>query len=1093
MTEKHLRYFFGQAVFKRGKDLFDDGAVGDLRMVDGLTVEGPVRGSTGNRYTPRVYFAENGDVKQSACDCPSSAPCKHEVALALAFLARRKLGILTRAEHWRDELGALGRSYESATEETIELRVSPEAMKDQEQKSTSFLQATLVLQRKYLGLANWELVLHLSQEFGQLGLNLAQRYRKKDGSPGRIEKYSPSRADHSDSLIQELEVLQQANANDHRLLPLLLERLPQVLAQGIPLLGPEGENLSLGKLGQIHAVPRPAGIREDRPGHFKVQRTINYDVQVAEEATERTVWKDIPRHSLLQAGQYLLALVPGILLVRKLGVRQQTVVRAALLSPDAYQNLKHDDLVALHGDEDVAIQPQDQELNLALVRIRPRPVLEISEYYESLALDLSFQYRDVLLPAESTETGIPMGKGQYLLRNLDFEKQALHVLARTLRSVYGRKAVPRDDYLDDYRSWDRHKTVEDRWIIEGVELDTFLQNQGSLFLDAHFDLRIEGESLKESKKFRFEVAGLGTDWLKLGLSLELEDGEFMGIQALALSPGGLISGLVNTKKRYLILKPEDRHKLENLLARFQDRDPDDDAILLPAHDSASLDFALEEAELEDPVRAMLEARRDLMERLCAPPSLTAPAMPPCFKGELRSYQKIGFAWLVEHHRHGINSLLADDMGLGKTIQTLCFMAQLHQEGTFTRGLLVAPVVTLANWEAEGRRFFPDLQLFQHRGAERDLGGIPKEGPTLLVTSYQTLTKDRDELSKLDFDLLILDEAQMVKNHRSKTFDAVNSMKARFRLSLTGTPVENRLMELWAQLHLLEPAMLGTEKSFKSRFANPIEKLQDRNRADQLRRMVAPFILRRRKEDVLDDLPPKEILTEYIDLDPSQRRFYETIRENLAQEVDLAFRCAEPGKALIIMMAALLRLRQCCLLPALVHDDGKKTPSAKMEFFVDFLESILAADHRILVFSQFIGVLDELQRLCNERDIPFCLIQGETKDRQGQIDRFRSPDGPRVFFLSLKAGGVGINLVEADYVLLFDPWWNPAVEMQAIDRAHRIGQKRSVTVYKLIARDTVESKILALQEKKRDLADALIRGDNPGLGTISREEAAELFS
>jgi len=455
--------------------------------------------------------------------------------------------------------------------------------------------------------------------------------------------------------------------------------------------------------------------------------------------------------------------------------------------------------------------------------------------------------------------------------------------------------------------------------------------------------------------------------------------------------------------------------------------------------------------------------------------IPAAPLPPELRAALRDYQRQGVDWLCLLRDAGIGALLADDMGLGKTLQTLCAV-----DG---RTLVVAPTSTLHNWASEIAKFRPELRVNLYHGAKRNLDAAAD----LTLTSYAVLRLDKDLLAKAawSWDVLVLDEAQAIKEPTTATAAAAFEIPARWRVALTGTPVENRLTELWSLAHFLNPGLLGGRKDFVTRYARRIE-LGHARAAEELQAKIRPFVLRRRKSEVAPELPPRTEIVLRCVLDAEERAVYDSLRATTHAEV--AEKLAAGG-AMIEALELLLRLRQAACHPALVPGQAA-TRSSKVDLLVEQLTEITGAGHRALVFSQWTSLLDLVEDALEAAEITYTRLDGKTDDRAAVVARFQSPDGPPVMLVSLRAGGTGLNLTAADHVYLLDPWWNPAVEDQAADRAHRIGQQRPVFIHRLIAEGTVEEKILELHQRKRALAGAVIEGANTP--ALTREDLIELL-
>ncbi len=455
---------------------------------------------------------------------------------------------------------------------------------------------------------------------------------------------------------------------------------------------------------------------------------------------------------------------------------------------------------------------------------------------------------------------------------------------------------------------------------------------------------------------------------------------------------------------------------------------------------------------------------------------TLPEAPlaPALAAQLRSYQAVGVRWLHFLGRAGLGALLADDMGLGKTLQALATFGP--------RTLVVAPTSLLANWRDELARFRPELAVHTYHGADREL----EERAPVTLTTYALLRRDAERLAAVPWELVVLDEAQAIKNPDSQTARAAFALRAERRVALTGTPVENRLEELWSEMHFLNPGLLGGRSDFDERVARRVAS-GDPDAAPRLRERLRPFVLRRRKAEVAPELPPRIDVVLHCVLSEAERAVYDAVRAATTPEV--LERLARGG-SVMEALEALLRMRQACCHPRLVPGQ-QLDASAKLELLTDRLETIAAEGHKALVFSQWTGLLDLVEPRLREAGLGFVRLDGSTENRGEVVARFQAESGPPVFLISLRAGGTGLNLTAADHVFLLDPWWNPAVEDQAADRAHRIGQERPVLVHRLVAQDTVEERILALQESKRALAAAALDG---GAGAaLTRDDLLALLA
>jgi superfamily II DNA or RNA helicase len=490
-----------------------------------------------------------------------------------------------------------------------------------------------------------------------------------------------------------------------------------------------------------------------------------------------------------------------------------------------------------------------------------------------------------------------------------------------------------------------------------------------------------------------------------------------------------------------------------------------------------------------------EALRELGRKIKNFGGIADVAIPDGLQAELRHYQQQGLNWLQFLREYRFGGILADDMGLGKTVQTLTHLLLEKQSGRMVAPcLIIAPTSLMSNWRREAARFTPDLKVLVLQGSDRKQQFDKINDYDLVLTTYPLLPRDEEFLLSQKYYYLILDEAQIVKNPNAKAAKIVRAIKAEQRLCLTGTPMENHLGELWTQFDFLMPGFLGDNASFKRLYRTPIEIHGNGEQRQRLVKRIAPFMLRRTKQEVVAELPPKTEIVRSVPLGQKQAMLYESIRLTMEQKVRQAI--AEKGLARshITILDALLKLRQTCCDPrTLPLAEAKKVKeSAKLELLMEMLPELLEEGRRILLFSQFTRMIALIEAELDARHIAYSKLTGQTKHRDEAIERFKS-GAADVFLISLKAGGVGLNLTEADTVIVYDPWWNPAAEDQAADRAHRIGQDKPVFVYKLITENTVEEKILAMQEKKRALAQGVYDGDKKGESlSLTADDLSALF-
>lgn len=470
-------------------------------------------------------------------------------------------------------------------------------------------------------------------------------------------------------------------------------------------------------------------------------------------------------------------------------------------------------------------------------------------------------------------------------------------------------------------------------------------------------------------------------------------------------------------------------------------------------------------------------------------------LPEGINAEFREYQTKGFGWLWFMYKYGLNGILADDMGLGKTLQALAVIQKAKEEDGPAPTLVICPTTVVFNWESEIQKFAPTLSCMKLAGVERKQ--FFKEIPNhdIVITSYALVRRDIAKLKEYNFRYVILDESQNIKNAMSQTAQAVKKLQASHKLALSGTPIENKLEELWSVFDFLMPGFLFSVADFNSRYVNPIMERQDKTVEKRLKLQIYPFILRRMKRDVAKDLPDKVENIAYCELTDEQRDFYLQVLDSTKEELFKSIEQNGLEKSRLSIFSALLRLRQICCHPRLYDKENVKNimKSGKFEKLKAMLEEIIGEGHRILLFSQFVDMLDLIKGWLEREGIPYEYLTGKTKDRQGAVERFNSTPSIPIFLISLKAGGTGLNLTGADYVIHYDPWWNPAVEDQATDRAYRIGQTKKVFVYRLITKNTVEEKIQKLKTVKRNLVDSVISVDRNIVKSLTMDDIREIFS
>jgi SNF2-related domain/Helicase conserved C-terminal domain len=591
----------------------------------------------------------------------------------------------------------------------------------------------------------------------------------------------------------------------------------------------------------------------------------------------------------------------------------------------------------------------------------------------------------------------------------------------------------------------------------------------------------------DPENFIFQMEDDGTGWFHLSVGFEVggKQLDLLPILADLLARGAAETSLEFPAEGHILYHLKDGRALRLPAARVRKILRHFSALLDPRRFSGSklrlhpLDAAalttVEELNISPP-----DSLARLAERLSQTKGLEEVPEPEGLKATLRDYQRSGYHWMQFLARHELHGILADDMGLGKTLQTITHLLEEKTSGRSQAkpSLVIAPTSVVPNWAAEARKFATSLKVLILDGPQRRkyFRSIPYAD--VVITSFALLQRDIEHLKKHTFHLAVLDEAQYIKNASAKVAQAACQLDARHRLCLSGTPIENHLGELWSLMRFLMPGFLGGQEDFNRNFRNPIEKDGDTARQQSLKARVAPLILRRTKNEVAKELPPKTILVHPIELNTGQKDLYETVRATMDKRVRQAIAIRGLEGSRMLFLEALLKLRQICCEPKLLKFVGESkieadaAGSAKLDYLADLLDTLIEEGRRILIFSQFTSMLSLIEQLLIDRQVAYLKLTGESKNRGELVDKFQTGNFP-VFLISLKAGGTGLNLTAADTVIHYDPWWNPAAEAQATDRAYRIGQTQPVFVHKLICQGTVEERIHLLQQKKSQLADELL--------------------
>ncbi len=714
-----------------------------------------------------------------------------------------------------------------------------------------------------------------------------------------------------------------------------------------------------------------------------------------------------------------------------------------------------------------------------VLRVKPEVQYQLSENLETaeLILTLHFTYEGHLLPPARDEKDLlaevdSEGKKLLVRRDLAFEKNIIDKFAaqgfrRIGLETFSNKAEDALDFISQ-----GFAELKTQVALHGKEKINYFQVLGELG-------RGQLKAIAKSSK---------TDWFAVEVGFEIENMRvpFEVIRALVAKGENY---LAVPGKGFLKVNRDDFISLEESLNELEGNIDEEGNLKLPAYHVPYLQTLM---KIDWSGKDSL---LNLFSSFQATEKIPTCPLPSTLQGVLRHYQQLGYDWLNFLHNHRFHGILADDMGLGKTLQMLSYLQGVQERENASPHLIIAPTSVVLNWQAEAEKFSPNLKVLLWVGPKRKENEKLISESHLVVTSYAVFRRDAELLGKHDWKSIVLDEAQNIKNYRSKTAQLMSEVKAEQRWALTGTPLENRLSELWSIFNFLMPGFLGSYLHFRRKYQDPIEKEEKADVLERLKKRIYPFVMRRLKQEVAPELPPKTEVVHYCEMGTEQRKLYDQMlsasRKRVFEEVE------KQGleKSRFSILTALLRLRQVCCHPNLLGDAFKKKEmdSGKMEDFKDLLLEILSEGHRVLVFSQFVEMLGILRRFLEDEKISYEYLDGRTRHRDKRIKNFNTDETIPVFLISLKAGGTGLNLTGADYVIHFDPWWNPAVEDQATDRAHRLGQKRHVFSYKLITKESVEEKIQKLQDRKRTLVKGILTTDSAIGKSLNQDDLEYLFS
>ena len=1034
-------------IFRQGMEYFKDGRV-NIKQSDNLSVLATVQGT----YPYIVRLAADERSFDATCTCPYNYVCKHAVAVALKVI-----------------------NDQTSTEE-------PEEPEDETWRE--YFEKLIAIQQvdsEFSQEVRWKLIYIISIMENYWNIKPVKVYMKKDGTYGRIQEPS----------FNELSEQNVFRTSGDLIAISFLERL-------------QSQQSSVYYRGRVETSYLDFGLDA---GHiFQLLNTSELHIKNEDGSIGtrirfgRKTWKLVFKNIISEEKNYIFQ--PYFVREDKeIPIDENTKILT--VNPIwFYRNgkLNYCDFPLNYSYIKSFI---DEKLHICVQRSDYQSF--ISDYLAKLPI---FPYVEFPPGIEVTEIDEVSGQRLYIEEMDDQLVVSLSVLYDSIEISYSQS---NDQYLQyDKKSKQiirvhRDRNAEAR--IREQVLDTHIpEDTPGLFyatLEEALDWLFDGlpvlagngfEVMGEESLVRFRVkrakANFGinisseTDWFDLELNLEF-DGVPVSLEELKRA--------LKANKKFVKLRDGSLARLpEKLIEKFSYMinfgRVEDEAIRFDNHHLTFLDRLISEADQKQ----LDSLSKEKLQKLESFDSIKDYPIPENFEGELRDYQKAGYDWLNFLKDFSFGGILADDMGLGKTIQALILLRNEINLDPKSPNLIIAPTSVIFNWIREIERFTPGIEYMVHYGTRRTRDVRRLKKYQIILTTYGHLRRDIVFIKELPLNYAILDESQYIKNPMSETSKAVRLINCKHRLALTGTPVENNTMDLWSQFAYVNPGLLGDQNFFKESFMRPIEKEQNVQVASTLKRLIFPFILRRTKEAVAKELPEKIENIHYSPMSEAQQKLYDKWRLSYRDSIMAEIESKGLNKSKFKVLEGLTKLRQIACHPSLV-DNKFIDEAGKFKALTEMVEEIISEDHKVLIFSQFVRMLHIIRRSFDANGIAYSYLDGSTKDRQIPVDEFQENENIRIFLISLKAGGTGLNLTAADYVIHYDPWWNPAVEMQATDRAHRIGQTRRVLVYKLITKDSVEEKILKLQQQKKKLVKSLISTEESFFKSLQKEDILDLFS
>lgn len=1094
--ERQMKDRFDRSAFSRGKDYFLKGRVRHVDVEKSgfeFVCTAQVEGSSESDYDVRASFALHGPVLgpiRCRCSCPIGGHCKHVVAVLLFWLIHEdfKSDITPLAIHPLEKISSSSFRKEDAKwlrwladeEENASEVENIEKEKDfpiyaLDVSGPAYLEVLLTRLLKS-GKIKKPITFSARKHFAELSNEDKEMivYLQMDNYSYSSTDPFPSRILCKDMPFEGVQSLVNTGrffAKDYYSQPITLGA-----DRGLTF---DWMAYSDGSYCLVPLVDNIAGmviLPFKTPLYFDKESKV-----IGKVVSEYTRTKIV---DLLKTPAIPLDDMDHFLKMVKNSRKKSFIPSLSLPHPEEKKHLKAVPCLRLYGANDVHSYRRSNDMEA---------VVDLTFLYEGIEISLADPHKEVQRMVDSKRIKI--------IR--DLQQEGVH-----LNRILGSGIIPANIKYFEYMLNPKY--------LQSFLIPPELSDEAAALVA---DLRKEGWHIKEESTFPYSWARFADDWyvdvdnegkesswFDIDLGVILDDKK---VSIVSLIRQILDKGLISLDKVHDL---KDDQKVE---INLEDGQP----ILIPADKLKAIFYAFLELHSgknkglsagKANLFALSQLQHDLgghlswkveadaknflshIQALEQPPAISPPTG---LKAALRPYQQVGLSWMQELRRAGFGGILADDMGLGKTLQTISHLLLEKESGRlFKPSLIVAPTSLMGNWKAEVEKFAPSLKLLIYQGDDRKAYMDKFDKYDLILSTYPLLARDEDVFVSYQYYYCILDEAQMIKNAQAKASQVASEIKADHRLCLTGTPIENHLGELWALFHFLTPGFLGSSKQFNACFRNPIEKKGSPHQAQRLTRRVAPFILRRVKEEVAKELPPKTEIVHKIVLEGRQRDLYETIRASMQKKVRETVEKLGMAKSQIILLDALLKLRQVCCDPRLVKLDAAANieESSKLSFLMDLLQKLIEEKRKVLLFSSFSSMLELIEAACKKAGIQYAKLVGDTKNRPEVIDSFQNGSIP-LFLISLKAGGTGLNLTAADTVIHYDPWWNPAAEEQATDRAHRLGQEKPVFVYKLITEGTIEEKILTLQEKKRALIDNLFEKKAQQKFSIDENDLKEFFA